>query len=66
MHAVRILMIWPCAAQVPECQQEVHQVMARAASDLRFDLPLAVACSLDRQTFCGGNFYEGTRRIVMV
>eukprot|EP00898_Chlorokybus_atmophyticus_P002052 jgi/Chlat1/2848/Chrsp194S08770 len=37
---------------VPECKEEVHRVMKRAAEDVRFDEPLADYCWEDRERLC--------------
>jgi len=38
--------------QDPACQKRVHKLTTRAASDIRFDRPLADACYEDRQKLC--------------
>ena len=40
-------------AQEPACADQVHKVMTRAASNIRFNMPLASACADDREQFCG-------------
>ena len=35
-----------------QCREQVHQVMARASEDMRFNQMLADACFNDREQFC--------------
>ena len=41
------------ALQEPACADQVHKVMTRAASNVRFNMPLASACADDREQYCG-------------
>ena len=40
-------------AQEPSCADQVHKVMTRASSNVRFNMPLATACADDREDWCG-------------
>lgn len=39
-------------AQEPACSEQLHKVMTRAATNVRFNMPLATACADDRERFC--------------
>lgn len=41
----------------------MHKIMEYAASDIRFDVPLADACYEDRQDFCSG-VPPGSARVI--
>ena len=38
--------------QEPACEEQVHKVMTRASSNIRFNMPLASACADDRELHC--------------
>ncbi|KAG1656262.1 hypothetical protein FOA52_011910 [Chlamydomonas sp. UWO 241] len=46
-----------------ECKEQVNKYVALAASDIRFDVPLAEACFEDRQKFCG-KVPPGSARVI--
>lgn len=45
------------------CKSRVTRVKEVAASDIRFDIPLAEACYNDRRTFCA-NVRPGSARVI--
>lgn len=45
------------------CKARVTKVKEIAASDIRFDIPLAEACYRDRQQFCA-NVQPGSARVI--
>ena len=47
----------------PGCKARVQKIMEYAASDIRFDVPLADACYEDRQDFCAG-VPPGSARVI--
>lgn len=47
----------------PSCQARVTRTQEVAASDIRFDIPLAEACHQDRQLFCSG-VAAGSARVI--
>lgn len=47
----------------PGCKARVLKVMEYAASDIRFDVPLAEACYEDRQDFCA-SVPPGSARVI--
>ena len=40
--------------QQPACKEQVHVLAKRASQDIRFDVPLADACSKERTRLCDG------------
>lgn len=47
----------------PSCQARVTRTQEVAASDIRFDIPLAEACHQDRQLYCSG-VAAGSARVI--
>ncbi len=47
----------------PSCKARVTKVKELAASDIRFDIPLAEACYNDRRQFCSG-VPPGSARVI--
>eukprot|EP00775_Hariotina_reticulata_P012795 gene12795-12923_t len=45
------------------CKERLHEYQALAAQDIRFNVPLAEACSVDRQTHCA-NVPPGSARVI--
>ena len=60
-----MLMLRQCRDEIsdPACKSRVTKVKEVAASDIRFDIPLAEACYTDRQTFCA-NVQPGSARVI--
>lgn len=60
-----VLMLRQCRDEIsdPACKSRVTKVKEVAASDIRFDIPLAEACYSDRQTFCA-NVQPGSARVI--
>jgi len=46
-----------------ECKVQVNRYAELAAEDIRFDVPLAEACQVDRQTLCG-SVPPGSARVI--
>ncbi|KAL0026108.1 hypothetical protein WJX79_000228 [Trebouxia sp. C0005] len=46
-----------------QCREQVHQVMARASEDMRFNQMLADACFNDREQFCSTT-QQGSARVI--
>ena len=47
----------------PACKARVTKTKELAASDIRFDIPLAEACAEDRRQFCSG-VPRGSARVI--
>ena len=47
----------------PSCRARVTKTQEVAASDIRFDIPLAEACYEDRQKYCSG-VAPGSARVI--
>ncbi|KAG1660746.1 hypothetical protein FOA52_010620 [Chlamydomonas sp. UWO 241] len=60
---INCLQDYSAEMQNEECKGQVKKYMELAASDIRFDVPLAEACFEDRQKFCG-KVPPGSARVI--